>query len=188
MPKNGERRIRIYQDEDPTSPLNDDNLGTMATWHRRYALGHEQPKETPEEWLAEHSEEEYLILPLYLYDHSGITISCSPFSCPWDSGRLGNIYVSHQKIKAEYGALTEGTLERARDVLLSEVATYDQYLKGDIWAYVIEEYVSCSECGRGEWETLDSCGGFYGHHPEENDMKDNWAPEYKDLPIEHTAY
>ena len=188
MPKNGERRIRVFQDEDPESPLEWDNLGTIATWHRRYALGHEQPKESPEEWEAEHAEEEYLILPVYMYDHSGITISCSPFGDPWDSGRLGNIYVSHEKIKGQYGELTGETLAQAREVLLKEVATYDQYPQGDVWAYVVEEYKSCHECCRGEWEVLDSCGGFYGHDPEENGMKDNWAPEYHDLPIEHTAY
>ena len=33
--------------------------------------------------------DKYVILPLYLYDHSGITISTGPFSCPWDSGQVG---------------------------------------------------------------------------------------------------
>ena len=36
--------------------------------------------------------DKYVILPLYLYDHSGITISTGPFSCPWDSGQVGWIY------------------------------------------------------------------------------------------------
>ena len=27
-----------------------------------------------------------VILPLYLYDHSGITMNTTGFSCPWDSG------------------------------------------------------------------------------------------------------
>jgi hypothetical protein len=40
-----------------------------------------------------------VILPLYLYDHGGITISCSPFSCPWDSGQVGWIYADYDMIK-----------------------------------------------------------------------------------------
>lgn len=36
--------------------------------------------------------DKYVILPLYLYDHSGITISTEPFSCPWDSWQVGWIY------------------------------------------------------------------------------------------------
>ena len=35
-----------------------------------------------------------VILPLYLYDHSGITMNTCGFSCPWDSGQVGWIYAS----------------------------------------------------------------------------------------------
>ena len=36
--------------------------------------------------------QKYLMLPLYLYDHSGITMNTTGFSCPWDSGQVGWIY------------------------------------------------------------------------------------------------
>jgi len=45
----------------------------------------------------------HVILPLYLYDHSGITMSTSVFSCPWDSGQVGWIYASKQKFIDETG-------------------------------------------------------------------------------------
>lgn len=44
-----------------------------------------------------------IILPLYLYDHSGITMSTSGFSCPWDSGQVGWIYCSKEKFIKETG-------------------------------------------------------------------------------------
>lgn len=47
--------------------------------------------------------DKYIILPLYLYDHSGITMSTSVFSCPWDSGQVGWIYASKQKFIDETG-------------------------------------------------------------------------------------
>ena len=45
----------------------------------------------------------YVILPLYLYDHSGITMSTGPFSCPWDSGQVGWIYASKKTFIDETG-------------------------------------------------------------------------------------
>ena len=39
----------------------------------------------------------YTILPLYLYDHSGLSMNTSGFSCPWDSGQVGWIYCNNEK-------------------------------------------------------------------------------------------
>ena len=44
----------------------------------------------------------FIVLPIYMYDHSGITISVNPFSCPWDSGQIGFIYISKEKARKEY--------------------------------------------------------------------------------------
>jgi hypothetical protein len=42
----------LKQDENPENPREDqDWLGTMACWHRRYKLGDEQPKCDPEEHI-----------------------------------------------------------------------------------------------------------------------------------------
>ena len=42
-----------------------------------------------------------VILPLYLYDHSGITMNTCGFSCPWDSGQVGWIYADKAMIDKE---------------------------------------------------------------------------------------
>jgi len=44
----------------------------------------------------------HIILPLYLYDHSGITMNTTGFSCGWDSGQVGYIVMSYEKIRKEY--------------------------------------------------------------------------------------
>ena len=62
-----------------------------------------------------------MILPLYLYDHSGITMNTTGFSCPWDSGQVGWIYADRRRIEAEYGKVTPETVEKARQVLEGEV-------------------------------------------------------------------
>ena len=44
-----------------------------------------------------------VLLPLYLYDHSGITMSTKPFSCRWDSGHVGWIYCTKERLISETG-------------------------------------------------------------------------------------
>ena len=157
--------LRIVQDEDPVNPrLDYDNLGKMICFHKRYNLGdvhHIDPSDF-NDWddLAAHltqAHEAAVILPLFLYDHSGITLQTIPFSCPWDSGQIGCIYMArttllnsapgHPKI------LTKAAKVWASQCLLTEVQVYDQYLTGDVWGYVIED---------SESHEIESCWGFYG--------------------------
>lgn len=63
--------VKVLQDDSAESPRGFCNLGVMACWHRRYNLGDVQPKESPEEWLAANAPKGSVVLPLYLYDHSG---------------------------------------------------------------------------------------------------------------------
>lgn len=107
-----------------------------------------------------------VFLPLYLYDHSGITMSCSPFPCRWDSGQVGYIYATREMILKEYGGkcLTKYKRERAEKLLRAEVEEYDMYLTGDVWGYIVEH----EETG---WE--DSCWGFFGDEHCEQAAKDD---------------
>ena len=163
--------IEIYQDESPESPRRWDNLGTMICFHRRYNLGDKGNFFDPEDfnswkeqrkWI-EKSIKPYVILPLYLYDHSGITISTSPFGCIWDSGQVGWIWVTKEKIKEEYGVkyITKEIIRKVTDCLESEVKTYDEYLRGDVYGYKVFKVSECS-LGHEHREELDSCWGFYG--------------------------
>jgi len=157
-------KLKIIQDEDPSSPLEWDNLGTMVCWHRRYKLGDKHDHRDPQafqEWLAEQSIRNLavVVLPLYLYDHSGITMSTKPFSCPWDSGQVGFIYADEAKIRNEFSLVNpsaeihQDVLDRVKAILEQEVKTYDQFLKGDVWGYVIED---------DEGNHLDSMWGMFG--------------------------
>jgi len=109
-----------------------------------------------------------VMLPLYLYDHSGITMRTTGFSCPWDSGQVGFIYVTKEKLRQEYSVkrVTGATIKRAEGVLKGEVETYDDYLTGNVWGYSIEVTSSetCDTCGHTDHPTEfdDSCWGFYG--------------------------
>ena len=131
----------------------------MVCFHKRYNLGdkHNYDKDDYNSWddFREYlvkEEDAYAILPLYLYDHGEITMSTAPFSCRWDSGQVGFIYMTRKAMEEEFMQ----TLDRAYEIMRNEVTEYDRYLTGDVWGYEIQEEVD------GEWETADSCWGYFG--------------------------
>ena len=166
----GKYKIEVIQDDNASDPRGDDNLGTMVCFHSRYNLGdkHDYNHHNYDGW--DDMEKNIIkdnnvgvILPLYLYDHSGITMNTTGFSCGWDSGRVGFIFISKDKIRKEYGwkNLTKSRLAKIREYLKGEVETYDQYIKGDVYGYTITDTETDEE--------VDSCWGYYG---EDYCMKD----------------
>jgi hypothetical protein len=162
------KRIRfIVSSTDTESPREWDNLGIMACWHGRYTLGDEQPTVDPDEWVK-NLPDGSVVLPLYLFDHSGITISTEPFGDPWDSGPVGYIAATPETI-----AMIGTPPEHIEACLRSEVKIYDQFLRGDVFGYVIEEGHKCGECGHEEWKHVDSCFGFFGSDLEKSGALEN---------------
>ncbi|MDR0818899.1 MAG: hypothetical protein LBN43_04930, partial [Oscillospiraceae bacterium] len=108
-----------------------------------------------------------LIMPLYLYDHSGITISTSSFRDRWDSGLVGWTYASYSEIAKEYDAVTDESIEKARNLLIAEVENYDCYLRGDCYGFQLFK----------DGEETDSCWGFLGSFDEAKDAIREYLPE-----------
>lgn len=161
--------IKVLQDTDASSPREFENVGVMACWHRRYNLGDVQPKESPEEWLKANAPKGSIILPLYLYDHSGISMSTGSFGDMWDSGQVGWIVATPAKMREHTGKkrLTAKLRADVEKWLKQEVKTYDDFLTGNVWGYTIESVKDCESCGhktKGDDEIPvdDSCWGFYG--------------------------
>lgn len=174
--------LKIMYDDSPDNPREiGENLGTMVYWHRRYTLGDEQAKNVEnysswEEWLRGEigTDKDILYLPLYLYDHSGITMRTKPFNDPWDSGQVGWIYVRKEKVREWFGVkrVTPKIRERALEVLELEVRMFDAYISNEIYGFVIEDK---------EGNIIDSCWGFYGCDWKENGLMDYISCEYHDL-------
>jgi len=178
-------KVTINQDNDTfDGPRDWDNLGTMVCFHSRYILGDKHDHKDPDDFIyslaseyfnedtinndyenidkgefidkwLDRLEKHIIILPLFLYDHSGITMSTGRFSCPWDSGQVGWIYVTKEKAREEYGKkrISKAMKKKIVTYLVGEVKTYDQYLTGDVWYYNIED---------PDGKDVDSCGGMYG--------------------------
>jgi hypothetical protein len=170
--------IKIYPDDRAFNPRTEyDNLGKMVCFHKRYDLGdkHDYKFHEYSSWegikqILIKEENALVILPIYMYDHSGLTVKTTPFSCQWDSGQIGYIYITAEQIRKEMCRpiprkgninpdlksikhITRKDLERAEQYLIGEVKTYDQYLRGDVYGYVVEDR---------DGNDLDSCWGFYG--------------------------
>jgi hypothetical protein len=151
--------IEIIQDDFAENPREShEELGLMICFHSKYNLG-DKHDHSKEDLKAMIKSGEYIYLPLYLYDHSGITMNTTGFSCPWDSGQVGYILASKKKIRQEYGwkKLTKERIERIKTYLKGEVETYDHYLKGDVYGYSIKDEND---------DEIDSCWGYYGYDHE----------------------
>lgn len=154
--------IKIFRDLDPPDPRREfDHLGAMVCFHRLYEFGDRHEFRNPQEFMDFLKAEKPVRLPLYLFDHSGITISttskrfraCDPDG--WDWGLLGCIYVSKQDVRNEYGVnrVSRKVLEKVTKLLLAEVEEYDHYLTGNVYGY---------EITMGGTEVLGSSFGFFG--------------------------
>lgn len=165
--------IKVIQDSDPMNPRDDDNLGVMCCYHRNYQLGdtkHDHPSpEALKEFLKANADK-IVQLPLYLYDHSGITMNTTGYShCDsqgWDWGQVGVIYITYEKIRKEYGwkALTKKRLAKIASYLQGEVETYDQFLTGDVYGYQVVD---------SKGEDADSCWGYFGHDHKSSGLLDS---------------
>lgn len=159
----GDYTISIVPDNEPTNPRDWDNLGTMYCYHRRYSLGDIEASKQYNtdnfnnwnEFEAQlRKDDNVIVLPLGLYDHSGITMYVGSSHDRWDGGQVGFIAITREKIREEYSAkrISKQLLARVEQYLRNEVKTYDDYLTGNCYGYVIEK----------NGEEVDSCYGFLG--------------------------
>lgn len=120
----------------------------------------------------------YAWLPMYLYEHSGLTVSCGerayPYDDRWDSSEIGWIVLSKAKALSELGAGENDWREKAEACMRAEVKAYDDYHTGNVWMYALFE--SGEPIGKNEYDpengrsdenawgggSIESCGGFDG--------------------------
>jgi hypothetical protein len=207
-------RLRVEQDDNCNPRKDCDHVSKMLCWHRRHSVGddHQWKRDQPhiamlalvrecddtaadkldpsdtDAILAEF-EKHYTYLPVYMYDHSGQTISTKPFGCRWDSGQIGFICVSHIDAHKQFGypvfkdggPWNEAKEAKVKEMLEGEVREMDQAMTGEVYWYKIEKLVYEFEQPADEvdaddddlpWEESDSCGSFYGDDVANNGMSD----------------
>lgn len=154
-----------FRDE---NPFDECNLGTFVAFHKRYKLGTTQDaykNENYNSWSELEkdiikNENPVVILPVFMYDHSGLSFKIGSFQgmlpqghAEFDSGQVGYIFVSREKAVKEYGCkrFSKKQVEIITNVLKGELEEYTAWVNGQIYGYHIED--DAGEC-------IDSCGGY----------------------------
>lgn len=142
--------------------------GPEAPTREDYEDDPEGYEEAHTAWKAEYAEwnalrNEYAIFPVDSYIHGGVALALSGSDAAarmpdrqWDVSRCGAVLVRKD---GEWG---EDTPEFYRKIAEAHVETWNQYLSGDVWGFVVEQAETCGTCSHTEWVELDSCWGFYG--------------------------
>lgn len=189
-------RLRLEQDRDAQNPRDWDNAGKMVCFHKRYLLPNEGEynRDHFDSWdeLGTQLKKDgaKVILPIYMYDHSGLSVKTTPFQCRWGSGQIGFIYLDIKTILENWSWkwLSPVQRETLKESLRSEVETFSQYISGDVWGFIFEKHspgiIVDDTLGDFEendsWEDENSCWGFYGTDLEKNGILDHlpdWAQE-----------
>ena len=163
-------RVSIYFDEHCESPREWENQTTLLCFHNNYVLGDKNPYNAANfnDW-ADFEEtlfaEDYdVVVPLYLYDHSGISISTKPFSCGFDSGQVGFAVMKLEE---------DCSVEYALELIENEVEYYDEYLRGNVFGFIKTDIITGKE--------VDSCWGFIGSSHEESGLFDHAGIAEEDI-------
>lgn len=121
---------------------------------------------TPDD-VAELLEDELVMLPVSIYDHSGVSIWLGSPTCKWDSGQVGFMYLTKKDALRELGNCTEENWkERAMECMEAEMKVYNCYISGDVYGFVIEDE---------DENEIDSCWGYYGDEAVKDQNKENRA-------------
>jgi hypothetical protein len=151
------RTINIFQDECIFSPRENDNICIFHIAHRRYSFGDKNYNDAESIHAAEAEARQNgsVILPLYMYDHSGQTISLNgdryPYNDRWDAGQVGFVEVPKKAMLENWGKknFTQKLKAKAVEVAESEVEEMDSFMRGEVYGYSIND-------------VEDSCWGFIG--------------------------
>lgn len=215
--------LTIEQDDYVENPREWDNVSTIWTWTKNYKIGDDHDlsdsmwdaladlcvknniltlEEIEEKDLFENrlglalqESENVAFRWISAYEHSGITISTSigsyPYNDRWDSGIIGFGFVTKEQHEKQCGERKDWKRD-ALKIIDSEVETVDQWLRGECYQYTLEEKVHyrnekrCPHCNElisvdeyDCWEQIDSCTGFYGNNIKENGILDDIGDEYE---------
>ena len=148
LTNSSKEKLNIYYDDALFNPRYEfGNLGIVCTPtdEKFYHLNENtdiklfNSKDDDRKKLSKH-----VYLPIYAYLHGNIALSASnnnPYNCQFDSGLLGYIYTTNEKIKQyfpKWKKITKKRKEEIYNIFKQEIQILQQYLNGDVY-YVEKE-------------------------------------------------
>lgn len=142
--------VEIFPDEccDHENPAENDKENGLhfVTFERRSTLSDLHGYSDPETAREDAESKGWFVFPLYKYEHGRVAYNISAYSCPWDSGQVGFIFLDPEGFGDKN--ITEA---RAAAICKSFAESVAGWCNGDYWGFVVKD---------ADGETLDSCWGF----------------------------
>lgn len=149
---------QFFSNSDNLEKANSENIDLIDIYNELISIIYVSKYKKVHELL--YSIQDIAILPLYLYDHSGITMNTTGFSCRWDSGQVGFIYADEKTYKASIYE-EENWKEKALEILRYEIKTYDAYLTDEVYYTNIEEIIENDDGTEEVGDLVDGCSCQY---------------------------
>jgi len=153
--------IEIKYDQNPENCRTDwDNMTEIHCCSSRYYLGEHNHSswEECDVAISEARKRGDLVFKVFAYIHSGTVLSLESFyghlpqgHAEFDSGQSGYMVVKKKDIIENWGKKnwTKELRKKAYEVALSDIKTFNSYLNGEVYGYIVDD--------DGE----DSCYGYY---------------------------
>lgn len=157
-------RYEIITDEGPMHPRKDqDSFGTILYTSYRYELGDERVD--GEEIERKLKDPSVIALPVYAMIHGSVQLNTTGFSCKFDSGQCGCIYITKEEVRKIWNIkrINSAKYVSVQEMLTAEIKIYSQYLAGEVYGYRIFD---------DQDEEIESCWGFYGMETAEKEAKE----------------
>ena len=168
-------KLQIVQDDICEDPRNWDNLTIIATLEQNHStIGDFQFKSSDELNEFVKDQEGIYSMPLYIYDHSGISLYCGndtipyPFNDQWDAGCIGMVFTTKKRLEG----MEKTPRSKIIDLMKSELETYSHYLNGNVYGYRLLKWSQCKSCDQEVDQEIESCYGFYGYDFDKNGLYD----------------
>ena len=171
--KKGGLTLTIGYDEWAESPLEWDEVKIAYLQRSRYTLGNASVSEDKMDEIRDRiASGELYGLAVYAYVHSGVALKTAPFSCAFDSGQSGFVYIKKDSPDIAH---FKGNTEEIYKFLSGCVENYSDYLNGSNYDYRTEDE---------DGEVIDSCcmgtwGNFYALCEECEGILDGWVEDRK---------
>jgi len=166
--------VTIHLDYDCESPRSwEGKMGTFLTWMHHTDSPDDNPfdgfddlgesfgircEDRPGQFVAKFNDKVGVCVPVFALVHSGTFYSAgwsNPFYDPWDSGFVGVIFVTKERIRELYQVkrVTKKVRQSVVDELIAEVDEYSEWASGNCYGFVVHDK---------DDNIVDCCSGFIG--------------------------
>jgi hypothetical protein len=99
-------------------------------------------------------------MPLYLFAHSGVSVSTVPFGDPYDSGQCGFAVITNPD---KHGISVDAMGHDWNATISGLVKEYDNVLRGNVISWTITKNIACDSCKHVKSEVIDGIAGYVGY-------------------------